>query len=189
MRSSLWIPAVAPSVVGVFFMVFSSSVLAQITPDGTLGSEGSIVLPDQVVKDLPADLIQGGAVRGSNLFHSFLEFNVNEGQRVYFSNPTGIDRILSRVTGSDVSDILGTLGVNGGADLFFLNPNGIIFGGGTRLDLGGSFVVTTAKGVQFEGYEFSTVNPDAPPLLNINVPIGLQMGENPDRFLLLGRLF
>ena len=73
MRSSLWIPAVAPSVVGVFFMVFSSSVLAQITPDGTLGSEGSIVLPNQVVKDLPADLIQGGAVRGSNQIQTIKE--------------------------------------------------------------------------------------------------------------------
>ncbi|MGA1409019.1 MAG: hypothetical protein ACO37W_04705 [Prochlorotrichaceae cyanobacterium] len=43
MRSSLWIPAVAPSVVGIFFVALSSSVLAQITPDATLGSERSIV--------------------------------------------------------------------------------------------------------------------------------------------------
>ena len=84
--SSLWISAFAPSVVGVFFMAVSDPVLAQVTPDNTLGSEGSIVLPDQTIKDLPADLIQGGATRGSNLFHSFLEFNVNEGQRVYFDN-------------------------------------------------------------------------------------------------------
>ncbi|MFZ9739450.1 MAG: filamentous hemagglutinin N-terminal domain-containing protein [Prochlorotrichaceae cyanobacterium] len=177
MRSSLWIPAVAPSVVGVFFMVFSSSVLAQITPDGTLGSEGSIVLPDQVVKDLPADLIQGGAVRGSNLFHSFLEFNVNEGQRVYFENPTGIDRILSRVTGSDVSDILGTLGVNGGADLFFLNPNGIIFGPNARLDIRGSFTASTGSAFTFsDGSEFRTVDPNAPPLLTVNVIPGVRYG-------------
>ncbi|MGA1133466.1 MAG: hypothetical protein ACO31I_14615 [Prochlorotrichaceae cyanobacterium] len=43
MRSSLWIPVFAPSLVGVFFVTFSSAVFAQIKPDGTLGSEGSIV--------------------------------------------------------------------------------------------------------------------------------------------------
>ncbi|MEQ9553271.1 MAG: filamentous hemagglutinin N-terminal domain-containing protein, partial [Coleofasciculus sp. G3-WIS-01] len=104
----------------------ASPTLAQIQPDTTLGAENSIVTPNVEIKGLPADLIEGGAIRDTNLFHSFGEFNVGEGGRVYFANPLGIDTIFSRVTGSDISDILGTLGVNGGASLYLLNPNGII---------------------------------------------------------------
>lgn len=150
----------------------------QIVPDSTLGSENSTVSPNQVVKGSPADLIEGGAARGANLFHSFLEFNVNEGQRVYFDNPTGIDRILSRVTGSDVSDILGTLGVNGGADLFFLNPNGIIFGPNARLDLSGSFSASAGQAFIFsDGSQFRAVDPNVPPLLTVGVTPGIQYGS------------
>ncbi|MEQ8958006.1 MAG: filamentous hemagglutinin N-terminal domain-containing protein, partial [Coleofasciculus sp. C2-GNP5-27] len=154
-------------------------VLAQITPDSTLGAEGSSILQNGVVIDgVTADLIQDGASRGSALFHSFLEFNINEGQRVYFANPDGIEAIFSRVTGTDPSDILGTLGDNGAADLIFINPNGILFGENAQLDIRGSFIGSTANGVVFEnGTIFSATNPEAPPLLTINVPLGLQYGE------------
>jgi filamentous hemagglutinin family protein len=155
------------------------AALAQITPDSTLGVESSIVTPNANVRDIPAEFIQGGATRGVNLFHSFLEFNVGNGQRVYFANPTGIENILSRVTGNNLSNILGTLGVDGGASLFLLNPNGIIFGENARLDIAGSFVASTANSVVFEnGTGFSATNPEAPPLLTINVTPGLQYGTN-----------
>jgi filamentous hemagglutinin family protein len=144
-------------------------VYAQITPDNTLGSESSVVTPDVEIKGETGDRIDGGAVRGANLFHSFGQFNVGDAQRVYFANPAGIDNILSRVTGNDVSNILGTLGVNGGANLFLLNPNGIIFGENAKLDVGGSFVASTADRIQFgeQGF-FSATNPEALPLLTVN---------------------
>lgn len=85
----------------------------QLIPDQTLGVEHSVVTPDSLVRGEPADLVEGGAVRGANLFHSFSAFNVDPGQRVYFANPAAVESILSRVTGNDVSDILGTLGVDG----------------------------------------------------------------------------
>ncbi len=155
-------------------------LLAQIVPDGTLGDESSALAPNAEVKGLPAQLIEGGAARGSNLFHSFTEFNVGELQRVYFANPTGIENILSRVTGSNVSNILGTLGIDGSANLFFLNPNGIIFGENAQLDVAGSFVGSTANSFVFpDGSEFSATNPTAPPLLTINLTPGLQYGQNP----------
>ncbi len=72
-------------------------------------------------------------MRGCNLFHSFQEFNVDEGRGVYFSNPDNIVNILSRVTGDNISQILGTLGVLGNANLFLINPNGIVFGPNARL--------------------------------------------------------
>ncbi|MCP2728085.1 two-partner secretion domain-containing protein [Limnofasciculus baicalensis] len=150
---------------------------AQIIPDNTLGTEGSIVTPNLQIRGLPGDLIEGGAFRGSALFHSFAEFNVNNGQRVYFANPTGIENIFSRVTGNNPSDILGTLGVNGAANLYFLNPNGIIFGNNARLDVAGSFIATAANSFLFEnGIKFSATNPQAPPLLALNVTPGLQYG-------------
>jgi filamentous hemagglutinin family protein len=156
--------------------------LAQITPDTTLGAEGSRITPGANVQGLPADLIEGGAQRDSSLFHSFSEFNINNGQRVYFANPTGIENIFSRVTGNNISNILGTLGVNGNANLFLLNPNGIIFGSNARLDINGSFLATTANSFQFpDGTQFSATNPQAPPLLSINVPLGVQYGAQPGK--------
>ncbi|NEO92801.1 MAG: filamentous hemagglutinin N-terminal domain-containing protein, partial [Moorea sp. SIO3G5] len=130
------------------------------------------------VKGALADLIEGGATRGENLFHSFAEFNVGELQRVYFANPSGIQTILTRVTGGNISNILGTLGVDGPANLFLLNPNGIVFGHKARLDVAGSFVASTANSLVFgDGQEFSATSPEAPPLLTINITPGLQYGK------------
>ncbi|MTJ21924.1 filamentous hemagglutinin N-terminal domain-containing protein [Dolichospermum sp. UHCC 0352] len=145
--------------------------IAQITPDATLGNESSRVTP--------ANLIEGGAQRGSSLFHSFSEFNVNNLQSVYFANPSGINNIFSRVTGNNVSHILGTLGVNGTANLYLLNPNGIIFGKDAQLDIKGAFFASTANSFIFPGgNEFSATNPQMP-LLTMSVPVGVQFGSQP----------
>ncbi|MFB2833233.1 filamentous hemagglutinin N-terminal domain-containing protein [Floridanema evergladense] len=157
--------------------------LAQVVPDATLGNESSVVTPS-VIRDIPSDRINGGAIRGNNLFHSFREFNVGAGRGVYFANPDGVARILTRVTGNNASQILGTLGVLGNADLFLINPNGIIFGLGAKLDLNGSFIGSTASKIRFaDGLEFSATNPEAPPLLSVNIPVGLQYGTNPGRIV------
>ena len=157
----------------------SASTSAQLTPDQTLGTESSIVAPNATVRGLSADLIQGGAARGVNLFHSFFQFNVRDGQRVYFANPIGIETILSRVTGTNPSRIFGTLGVNGTANLFLINPNGILFGANARLDVAGSFLASTANSFKFpDGSEFSATNPQAAPLLTLNIRPGLQYGAN-----------
>ncbi|MEH2247775.1 two-partner secretion domain-containing protein [Nostoc sp.] len=158
----------------------SERVLAQIVPDKTLGAEGSVVTPNVNIQGIPSDQINGGATRGANLFHSFQEFNVEEGKGAYFANPTGIENILTRITGSNPSNILGRLGVLGGANLFLLNPNGIVFGPNAQLKIEGSFLASTASSFTFpDGSEFSAINPQAPPLLTISVPLGLQYGSNP----------
>ncbi len=147
----------------------SSPVQAQITPDNTLGTEASQLDPNVLINGALGDKIDGGATRGINLFHSFSEFNIQDGQRVYFANPTGVENILTRVTGGNASNIFGTLGVDGAANLFLINPNGILFGENAQLDVQGSFVGTTANGVQFGNQgNFSATNPQAPPLLTIN---------------------
>ncbi|NEP54878.1 MAG: filamentous hemagglutinin N-terminal domain-containing protein, partial [Moorea sp. SIO3C2] len=131
----------------LYSLVAATTALGQITPDNTLGNESSVVTPNVNVNGALADLIEGGAIRDSNLFHSFSDFNVAEFGRVYFANPAGVANILSRVTGGNVSNILGTLGVLGNANLFLINPNGIVFGPNSRLDVGGSFFGSTADSV------------------------------------------
>jgi filamentous hemagglutinin family protein len=149
---------------------FISPALAQsnIVPDNTLGSEASRIIPNFL--GTPNEVIEGGAQRGQNLFHSFREFNIGENRGAYFFvfDPS-IQNILARVTGSNRSDILGTLGnrqvIDGNlfrsnANLFLMNPNGIVFGENARLDVGASFYGTTANGIQFgDRGNFSTINP------------------------------
>jgi len=163
MTSSLTLSLLIPST--------SNQAHAQsnIVPDDTLGANGSVVIPEASVKGLPAELIEGGVQRGVNLFHSFDQFNVSEGLRVYLANPAGIENILSRVTGMNPSDIQGTLGVDGAANLFLLNPNGIIFGSNASLDVEGSFVGSTANAIAWgeDGY-FSATEPETSRLLTIN---------------------
>lgn len=141
---------------------------AQINPDQTLGAESSIVTPDIEVRGKLADVIEGGAIRGGNLFHSFTDFNVLESERVYFANPANIDSILSRVTGNNLSNIFGTLGVDGTADLFLINPIGIIFGPDVNLDVEGSFYATTGEAVSLGEGVFSATTPEQSELLVVN---------------------
>ena len=177
------------------FLVVPSAVLActgttvaQISPDNTLGTENSSILPNAgTINGQPTDLVGGGARRGNNLFHSFSKFNVANGQQVYFNNPAGIARIISRVTGNQRSSILGTLGVQGNADLFFMNPNGLLFGPRSKLDVNGSFLGTTANSLIFDrNIKFSANDPQAPPQLAINVPLGLQFNHQPADIVVQG---
>ena len=137
---------------------------AQLNPDNTLGKESSVVAPI----DALSDRIEKGAIRGANLFHSFQEFNVDSGRSVYFANPVGIENILTRITGSNPSNILGKLGVEGTANLFLINPNGIFFGKNASLDIRGAFTATTANEIKLgEKGLFSATEPAKSNLLNI----------------------
>ncbi len=142
---------------------------SQIIPDATLGAEPSVVFPNVPFRGLPTEQIEGGTIRGKNLFHSFEQFNVDTGRGAYFKNPNGIENILSRVTGGSPSQILGRVGVRGNANLFLINPNGIIFGPNAALDVTGSFAATTANAIRFgnQGF-FSASAPQVPQLLTIN---------------------
>src|SRR6476661_3328074 len=168
-----------------FYLLFCASLLlpagaiAQIVPDNTLGPESSRTVPD-TINNLPSDRIEGGATRGTSLFHSFGSFNIGEGRGAYFANPSGITNIFSRVTGGNQSNILGTLGVLGNANLFLINQKGIVFGPQARLDVGGSFLAATADSIVFNnGVEFSSDKPQGSPLLTVNIPVGLRFRENP----------
>ncbi|QMS91279.1 S-layer family protein [Nostoc edaphicum CCNP1411] len=155
---------------------FENFALAQIQRDGTLGSESSIITP-KLIDGQSIDQIDGGAVRGTNLYHSFEQFSVSAGSTAHFNNAINIQNIISRVTGNSISNIDGILKANGTANLFLINPNGIVFGSNASLNIGGSFVASTASSLNFaDGTKFSATSPQTTPLLTLSVPIGLQFG-------------
>jgi filamentous hemagglutinin family protein len=146
------------AIFGALCVGVGDRLLAQIVPDNTLGAESSVVAPNPNIRGIPSDQIDGGATRGANLFHSFSQFNVDAGRGAYFTNPAGILNILTRVTGANRSSILGRLGVLGDANLFLINPNGIVFGQDASLDVQGSFLATTANAVNSRSQEHQLVN-------------------------------
>ncbi|MHC5936704.1 two-partner secretion domain-containing protein [Nostoc sp.] len=165
-------------------LLWSRCAIAQVTSDGTTNT---IVNPNG-----NNFTILNGIEKGNNLFHSFNNFSVPRGAWARFDliNTPNITTIFSRVTGGNVSNIDGlisTLNSSNPVSLFLMNPAGIVFGANARLNIGGSFVGTTANSIKFsDGTEFNATNPGATPLLTISVPIGLQLGQNPGGISLQG---
>jgi filamentous hemagglutinin family protein len=154
---------------------------AQVRPDGTTPTPN----PGSCAASCT---INGGTTVGSNLFHSFTRFSVPTNGEVIFNTDVGIRTIIARVTGDFVSRIDGNLQTDT-ANLFLLNPNGVILGPNAELNVGGAFVVSTADSVLFSnGLEFSATNPESPPLLAVRVPIGLQYGSDPGAIEVQGSL-
>ncbi|MCC5603138.1 two-partner secretion domain-containing protein [Nostoc favosum] len=138
---------------------------AQITPDSSVGTQV------ERIDNTTLDITGGTTVGNTNLFHSFSNFSITSQEVVNFQNAPTINNILVRVTGANPSDIQGELQAQGKANLFLMNPNGIIFGANTYLNIGGSFIGTTANAIQFPGGgEFSMTSPVNPlnPLLRVN---------------------
>jgi filamentous hemagglutinin family protein len=154
-------------------LTIHNPVQAQVMEDNTL--------PTEVQTDNNRDFtVNAGEQRGNNLFHSFNQFSIPNNGSVSFNNAATIQNIFSRVTGNSVSQINGLIQANGSANLFLINPNGIIFGENASLNLGGSFMATTAESLVFQdGREFSTQATNSESLLTVSVPLGLQFGSNP----------
>ncbi|MFN3360832.1 MAG: filamentous hemagglutinin N-terminal domain-containing protein, partial [Pseudanabaenaceae cyanobacterium] len=137
---------------GIILTLFCGWARSQpIVPDGSTSTAvegGNVIVPTNL-----------NSIRGTNLFHSFDRFHVPPEGVTFSVGSTGINggritNIFNRVTGSEPSSILGT--INTARDLpianfYLLNPNGIVFGNNSRLDIGGSFVATTATAIGFSG--------------------------------------
>ena len=145
-------------------MLLPQAAMALPIPDGTLNTQvrGSF-FPGQVQ-------IDGGTAVGANLFHSFDSFDIAPGEAVFFVGPASVERIFSRVTGGSVSTIDGILGTRGtAADVYLLNPSGIVFGPSASLAVQGSFYATTADQVQLgDTGRFSVFDPSGDRLLAVD---------------------
>src|SRR5712691_4436444 len=136
---------------GVLLASGQAQVTTTITPDGTLGTA---VTQSGTVHNITGGTRPGN---GPNLFHSFDRFSVGTNDTASFSGPSGIENILSRVTGGQRSEIDGRLqSTISGANLYLLNPSGVLFRPNASLDISGSFHVSTADVLRFaDGATFS----------------------------------
>jgi len=143
-----------------FILIFRLSSIAEVIMDGTCGIQGEISGPEYFIKD------EYGKLVGTNLFHSFEFFNIHTNEKAIFSaSPDiSIQNIISRVTGGSVSLIDGTIQSNiDGANLYLLNPSGVMFGPNASINIDGSFHVSTADYLKMGGQKFF-----ASPQMNIS---------------------
>ncbi len=87
---------------------------------------------------------------GPNLFHSFNQFSLGSGNVATFVNPGGVFNIIGRVIGGSPSNINGTIQAPN-ANLFFLNPSGIVFGPSAQLNVTFSAYFSTAHQLSLNG--------------------------------------
>jgi filamentous hemagglutinin family protein len=166
----------------VLLAVGQAQVPTAIRPDGTLGTT---VNQHGTVYDITGGTRPGN---GPNLFHSFDRFSVGTGDTASFSGPPGIENILSRVTGRQQSIIDGQLqSTIRGANLYLLNPSGVLFGPNASLDVSGSFHVSTADYLRFaDGAKFSA-NLGQESVLTVAPPAAFGfLGNNPAAIAIQG---
>ena len=145
----------------LFISIFIVSLLvvtnlqAEVTLDGTLGPRVALDGPDYAIG---ADF---GQQHGTNLFHSFSQFNLNLDESATFSGPDHIGNVISRVTGGSPSSIDGILrSTIPDADVYLINPAGMMFGSNAELDIPGSFHASTADTLYLQdGGQFNALNP------------------------------
>src|SRR6266576_1163969 len=131
--------------------VASLTLLAQpifggVVLDGSFGTHGALPGPNFTIT------APMGKQVGGNLFQSFSQFNLNNSQSATFTGPSNVHNILARVTSGSPSSIDGTIRSDiHGANLFFMNPAGVLFGQHAQLDISGSFAVTTANYLNLVG--------------------------------------
>lgn len=152
-----------------------SSASAQIRPDATLP------INSEVRSEGALQRILGGTQAGQNLFHSFRQFDLPTGTTAYFDQNPALTNIFARITGGQASTLDGVLRANGATNLFLINPRGILFGPNAQLNVGGSFLATTANSVLFSNGNIFSATPTAQsaPLLSINRPLGLAFNQQP----------
>jgi filamentous hemagglutinin family protein len=126
---------------------------AGVTSDGSLGTGPVSYSGSEYM--IPASV---GTEVGGNLFESFSEFNLLQGEIADFQGPSTVQNILARVTGGSASSIDGTIQSDiQGANLFLINPSGVMFGPDASLNVTGAFTVSTADYVKLaDGGKFNS---------------------------------
>ncbi|MEZ5672943.1 MAG: filamentous hemagglutinin N-terminal domain-containing protein [Thiotrichaceae bacterium] len=143
--------------------IYPSLLYAEVVTDGSLGARVELTGKNfEITPEL-------GKQMDHNLFHSFDRFSLQAGESATFSGPSQIQNIIARVTGGSPSSIDGTLrSTIPEADLYLINPYGILFGKDAKLDLQGGFHATTADELRFQdGLVFNAHTPQQSALLSV----------------------
>jgi filamentous hemagglutinin family protein len=150
---------------GLLLSMLPTISQAQITLDGSLGPREALRGPNYAISD------SVGQIRGPNLFHSFGQFNLSQGESATFTGPDTITHILGRVTGGNPSNIDGTIRSQiPGANLYLLNPSGVLIGPHASLDMSGAFHVSTADVIRLADGGAFFAHPAAPSVLTVAPP-------------------
>jgi len=134
----------------LFSVVFPA--YSEVVRDGSIGSAATDqpTGPDYTINE------SMGQLSGNNLFHSFSSFSLSSEQSATFTATSAVSNVISRVTGNSTSQIDGSLNSTiAGANLYFLNPNGVIFGETASVNVLGSFHVSTGDYLKFDDSDFS----------------------------------
>ena len=147
---------------GVITGLLLSQVQAEVITDGTVGAAVPLPGPNYAISH---DL---GTQQGANLYHSFDKFNIKMDESANFTGPVQINNVFGRVTGGEKSSIDGQINSNmPNADIYLVNPRGILFGPNASLNVPGSFYASTAdKIILKDGIEYNATNPQTAPLLS-----------------------
>src|SRR6266513_353801 len=138
--------ALRPRTVLVLLTLFAYPLFGGVVLDGSFGTHGALPGPNFMIT------APMGKQVGGNLFQSFSQFNLNNSQSATFTGPSNVQNILARVTSGSPSSIDGTVRSDiQGANLFFMNPAGVIFGQHAQLNVSGSFAITTANYLKLVG--------------------------------------
>ena len=133
-----------------------SPTKAGVVVDETLGPQGGIAEPNFAITSNWRKQV------GSNFFHSFSKFNIDKGQSATFSGPGSVHNVVGRVTGGGCSTIDGGINCSiQGANLYLVNPGGMVFGPNASLNVSGSFHASTADYlVLSDGGRFDATHPE-----------------------------
>ena len=142
-------------VLGVALLATATARAGQVVVDNSFGVGGSLTGPNYSIPETVGKQV------GHNLFHSFSRFNLDAGDVAIFDGPANIHNVITRVTGGSASTIDGKIQCDiAGANFFLINPFGVLFGPHAKVDVKGSFAVTTADYVKLaDGGQFDARNP------------------------------
>lgn len=116
-------------------LALSQSVFAM--PTG-----GKVVVDGTVTGITNGTVASGGTINvNSNALIDWTAFNIGEHESLNFAFTKDYLNVINHVTGSEMSQLLGTLNAKNG-NVYLINPNGILVGGGARIDAG-SLILST----------------------------------------------
>ncbi|MFL5283099.1 MAG: filamentous hemagglutinin N-terminal domain-containing protein, partial [Rhodopila sp.] len=144
----------------LFLLPIAGTRAQRITVDGRLSPAQTLIGPNYAIG---ANL---GKQVGSNLFHSFGAFGLNRNETATFSGPASgaaVANVIGRVTGGAQSSIDGTVrSAMPGANVYLINPAGVVFGPNAQVNVSGSFHASSADYLRLQdGARFQATNPDA----------------------------